>query len=596
MPVEDWVEDYYYSGVVSQMYPFWKEKLIEAVKKGANEVIVIGSLGSGKTTFANALLMRKIYELSCYEPIPALFNLLKGTMISFMYFSVSLQQALRTGYGMLLRMIDETPYFEKVFKRDRDVNSVIRFNGIEVYPGSIVEHQIGLGLLGAVLDEANFLRAKDPYERAKELYAAIINRRKSRFIVRGKDMGLSVLVSSAEEPSSFVEDRIARVGDRDDVLVVSAVTFELKRAQYGADRFVVFIGSEFLQPRIIDTIEDLVAVLKYFGARDEIIDEVEKYPVRYSIRNVIPPEMRVYFKEVPVEFRRSFEDDVVRAVRDVLGVSVGEGNKLFKSFVAYEDAVRDGLRNAFRSDVVVVGSKDAVLLQDWFDFSAIKNPELPRYIHIDLGVKECRTGIACASVVGVRETDFGRLPVVALDFLVGVERNVAYGDDEVPLWKIRDFLIWLKDKGLNIVKVSFDSFQSLDMIQLLQRRGFNVERLSVDKTDEQYLNLVALYLERRIKHPENVVYRRELFSLVWDEEKRKVEKGSGAGKDVADTVAGAVWWAVKEWREGVFDLVKRKEDVIEDVDEWALWELESRSRKISGWDDFFKVFGRKSKS
>lgn len=597
VPVEDWVEDYYYSGVVTRMYPFWKEKIVEVFRKGVDEVIVIGSLGGGKTTFANALLMRKIYELSCFEPIAGLFNLLRGTVISFMYFSVSLQQALRTGYGMLMRMIDEAPYFQKVFRRDTDINSVVRFNGIEVYPGSIVEHQIGLALLGAVLDEANFLQARDPYEKAKEVYTAIINRRKSRFIVKGKDVGLSVLVSSAEEPSSFVEDRIAKVGNSENVLVVSSVAFELKRKQYSGDMFVVFIGSEFIRPRVVDGVEDLVEVLRYFKVSEEVLNEVRKWPVRYSVRNLLPREVAVYFKEVPVEFRRAFEDDVVRAVRDVLGVSVGSENKLFRSFVAYEDALEG--RNAFRVDVVRLSSKDERRLQEWFDFGVIERPELPRYVHVDLGVKEDRTGIACVYVNGVKETDLGNLPIVRVDFMAGIEREVVYGDDEVPIWKIRDFLLWLREKGLNVVKVSFDSFQSLDMIQLLQKRGFKVEKLSVDRTDEQYLNLVTLYLERRIRHPENVVYRRELFGLEWDRVKRKVDHPTGGTKDVADAVAGAVWWAVNEWKEGVYDLAYGSSEVKMEfggvVDEWVVRALKDRNKGIESWEDFFKQFGKSSR-
>jgi hypothetical protein len=589
MPIEEWVESAYHSGPVSHMYDFWKEKIVEVFKKGVNEVIVIGSIGGGKTTFANALLMRKLYELSCYENPEALFKMLAGTRIAFMYFTVTLRQASWTGFAMLRDMLDATPYFRNEYPRDRDLNSEIRFQKVSVYTGSEFTHQLGLALLGAVLDEANFLKAKDPLEKARTLYTAIIERRKSRFVVDGKDRGLSVLVSSAEEPSSFVEERIRRIGNADDVLVVSVVGYELKRRHYSSGSFVVFVGTEFLRPRIIDNVDDLIEVLKGFRIHEQVLDEAKKYPVKFSVRNVIPIEYRGYFKEVPEDFRRAFEDDIYRALRDVIGVSVGGENKLFRSMLAYDEALVQKPK-LFKDDIVQLSSKDEVRLQDMFRLDLVVDKDIPRYIHVDLGIKGDRTGMACAKVVGIKKTDLGDLPVVEIEWMVGIEPNRRYVDDEVPLWKVREFLVWLKDNGVNVVKVTFDSFQSVDMIQLLQRRGFQVEKLSVDRTDEAYRNLVTLYLERRIKHVENVVYRKELFALEWDG--KKVDHPTGGSKDIADAVAGAVYMACKEWKQGQHELMFEPEMFEERIEEWW-YERKWDDYRVRGWEDFFKKWGKR---
>jgi len=589
VPIEEWVESGYYAGPVVRMYDFWKEKIVEVYRRGVNEVIVIGSIGGGKTTFANALLMRKLYELSCYRNPEALFRLLTGTRIAFMYFTVTLRQAAWTGFAMLRDMIDATPYFRSEYPRSKDINSEIRFVKMSVYTGSEFSHQLGLALLGAVLDEANFLRAKDPLEKARTLYTAIIERRKSRFVVDGKDRGLSVLVSSAEELSSFVEERIRKVGNEEDVLVVSVVGYELKRHHYSKDTFIVFIGMEFMRPKIVDTVEDLVEVLRWFRVGRDVIEEVRKYPVKYSVKYVVPSEYRAYFKEVPVDFRRAFEEDIYRALKDVLGVSVGSENKLFRSVLAYDDAIVNKPR-LFKDDVVQLSSKDDVRLQDMFRLDLVEDRDVPRYIHVDLGIRGSRTGMACAKVVGVKETELGDLPVVEVEWMVGIEPNRRYVDDEVPLWKIREFLVWLKESGVNVVKVSFDSFQSVDMMQLLQRRGFQVERLSVDKTDEAYRNLVTLYLERRIRHVENVVYRRELFGLEWDG--KKVDHSAGGSKDIADAVAGAVFLACREWKQGQYELMSKPEVFDEKVEEWW-YERRWEEYKVGGWEEFFKRWGKR---
>ena len=589
IPIEEWVESSYYSGPVCRMYDFWKEKIVEVFRKGINEVIVIGSIGGGKTTFANALLMRKLYELSCYKNPEALFKLLVGTRIAFMYFTVTLKQAVWTGFAMLRDMIDATPYFRNEYPRDREVNSEIRFPRMSVYTGSEFTHQLGLALLGAVLDEANFLRAKDPLEKARTLYTAIIERRKSRFVVDGKDRGLSVLVSSAEELSSFVEERIRKVSGASDVLVVSVVGYELKRHHYSSDSFVVFVGTEFTRPRIIDTVDDLVEVLGWFKVSKDVLEEVRKFPVKYSVKHVIPVEYRAYFKEVPIDFRRAFEEDIYRALRDVLGVSMGGENKLFRSMLAYDEALVQKPK-LFKDDVVQLSSKDEVRLQDMFRLDLVVDRDVPRYIHVDLGIKGDRTGMACAKVIGIKKTDLGDLPIVEVEWMVGIEPNRRYVDDEVPLWKIREFLVWLKDSGVNVVKVTFDSFQSVDMIQLLQRRGFQVERLSVDKTDEAYRNLVTLYLERRIKHVENVVYRKELFALEWDG--KKVDHPAGGSKDVADAVAGTVYMACKEWKQGQYELMSQPEVFEEKIEEWW-YDRKWDDYRVKGWEDFFKKWGKR---
>jgi hypothetical protein len=590
IPVEDWVESGYYSGPVSHMYDFWKEKIVEVFRRGVNEVVVIGSIGGGKTTFANALLMRKLYELSCYKNPEALFKMLVGTRIAFMYFTVTLRQAAWTGFAMLRDMLDATPYFREEYVREKEINSEIKFPKMSVYAGSEFSHQLGLALLGAVLDEANFLKAKDPLEKARTLYTAIIERRKSRFVLDGKDRGLSILVSSAEEPSSFVEERIKKVSNADDVLVVSVVGYELKRHHYSGDSFLVFVGTEFCKPKILDTVDDLVEVLGWFKVSDSVVEEVKKWPLKYSVRNVVPLEYRGYFKEVPVDFRGAFEEDIYRALKDVLGVSVGGENKLFRSMLAYDEALVQR-QKLFKDDVVQLSSKDEVRLQDMFRLDLVTGRDVPRYIHVDLGIKGDRTGMACAKVVDLKRTDLGDLPIVEVEWMVGIEPNRRYIDDEVPLWKIREFLIWLKDSGVNVVRVTFDSFQSVDMIQLLQRRGFRVEKLSVDSTDEAYRNLVTLYLERRIKHVENVVYRRELFALEWDG--KKVDHPPQLTKDIADGVAGAVFMACKEWKQGQYELMSRPDVFEEEIEDW-FYDRRRDSWKVKGWEDFFKKWGKKS--
>ena len=114
-PVEEWLESPFYCGIdgAKNIYDVWKGHIADIFKGQYSEVIFTGSLASGKTTCATYCLIRKIYELSCYEHIPRLFEMMDSTIILFLVFSVTLNQAEKTAFGKIRRIIDEIPYFQK---------------------------------------------------------------------------------------------------------------------------------------------------------------------------------------------------------------------------------------------------------------------------------------------------------------------------------------------------------------------------------------------------------------------------------------------------------------------------------------------------
>ena len=66
VPIEEWVNSpYYASPDVETLYPFWKRHMINIFnsKVPINEVILHGSLGGGKSTFACFLALR--YLIGC---------------------------------------------------------------------------------------------------------------------------------------------------------------------------------------------------------------------------------------------------------------------------------------------------------------------------------------------------------------------------------------------------------------------------------------------------------------------------------------------------------------------------------------------------
>lgn len=190
VPIEEWIDSPYYAGPdAASIYPYWKQHIINIFNSPVriNEVILTGGLGTGKTTIANVLLLRRIYELSCYTNIPALFNLMASSKLMFAYFNINMSQALLTGYGQLKEMIDNCPYFQEKFPRNIRKDSEINFPqaNMMVRFASGTQHTIGTNLVGSVLDEANFFSKTEKItesammvqDKAKEIYTAARNRR-----------------------------------------------------------------------------------------------------------------------------------------------------------------------------------------------------------------------------------------------------------------------------------------------------------------------------------------------------------------------------------------------------------------------------------
>lgn len=194
VPIEEWLDNEYYVGPDAlSIYPYWKKHIINIFNSPVriNEVILTGGLGTGKTTIANIILLRKIYELSCYSNIPALFNLMASSKIMLAYFNLNLGQALLTGYGQLKEMIDNCPYFQEHFSRNMKKDSEIVWpqTNMMVRFASGTQHTIGTNLIGSVLDEANFYSKTEKItesaiqvqDKAKKIYTETRNRRKITF-------------------------------------------------------------------------------------------------------------------------------------------------------------------------------------------------------------------------------------------------------------------------------------------------------------------------------------------------------------------------------------------------------------------------------
>jgi hypothetical protein len=99
--------------------------------------------------------------------------------------------------------------------------------------------------------------------------------------------------------------------------------------------------------------------------------------------------------------------------------------------------------------------------------------------------------------------------------------------------------------------ITYDSFGSLESIQILKRDGYNADNYSLDKDPEGY-NILrqAIYDECMLCY---MVPRlqQELLTIEFDEKKQKVDHPPHGSKDLADALAGAVAGATKWFYEQI---------------------------------------------
>ena len=531
-------------------------------------VFVHNSIGIGKSTVAELIMMRKMYELSCFRNINAMFNLMSKTNIMFLYFSVNQKQAERTGFGEYRALIDNSPYFNENFQRNPRLNSLLVFpEGISYAYGSSANDSIGMSVICSMLDEANFLGGGGPSkdsEKATDLYANIVNRSNSRFIIDGGvNHSLNILVSSATYENSATERQIRLSRNDPHTIVAAPAQWDVKPKNFSKKFFYVFKGSNYLEANIVNSTDDVNNYRVSEGmSKHKYIDGLEDYDSINKAIEELPPHMQTKFLKVPVDLRNGFEANLLRSLQDIGGVSTGSQGKLFSSPMVLQDCIDVNRHHPFVSKEIVISTGDDINVKDYLrDDFRLKYPERPRYLHIDQSFRTDSTGISCVYVDDIVEEDGVKKPVFGVDFMLRI--NPPKPPKKIAIYKIRNFVIYLVNViGMKIGKLTYDIFNSEESRQILEEMGFNVGYLSVDRTDKPYLDLVEIMYEKRIKLYDYPILRYELLNLLHDRIRRKVDhpkvvtddgfvdydgKGNDGvtgtrvgSKDVSDSLCGAI--------------------------------------------------------
>jgi hypothetical protein len=193
----------------------------------------------------------------------------------------------------------------------------------------------------------------------------------------------------------------------------------------------------------------------------------------------------------------------------------------------------DQVRKAFmyREDPI----KEDGTFKSWFNNSDGHT----RFVHVDLALKRDRAALCMAHCAGFKEikTSMGveQLPIINVDLVYSWEATVGA---EINFASIRQMIVDLHRK-FDVGLVTFDRWQSIEMIQSLRSMGINSDFHSVKKTD--YDTLMSCMYDTRLRGYWNELLVEEELLKLKLYGNNKIDHPSTGSKDLADALAGAVY-------------------------------------------------------
>lgn len=481
--------------------------------------------GGGKDHTCRVMSMRVAYLLLCLPSPQDYYGFAPQDEIHLLNVASSAPQANRAFFGPMRKAVTRKGCWLDAYA-DPLVGSVKYANGIEAISGhSDAETQEGLNLILAVADEV------DAFKREEELEAhrsnssrestksaeAILKMMRTSMMTRFPQVGKNVRISYPRYKGSMIQQLVAD-GRK-----------EQKRLSTGSRHYV----SGPLATWVVNPLR----TRKDFDAE---------------------------YEDDPVLARARYECDPAAAI-----------HPYFSNEVAIESCAAEVEQEPLlvkyepERHRIIHPDGDTSTVHSWttaYDFSARLQPKRGAIyaMHADLAVNKDRAGLTMAhvrqwdeqEVVG-KDAEGGdvlmheRRPFVVVDFMIRYEADLTSDPPrEIQIRWARELCLEMRRRGFNIRWFSFDQFQSVDSMQILENNGIEIKRVSTDLSIEPYRGLRDLFNEGRIEIPlkyeadREPLILRELYGL------NKLASGKldhpvGGSKDLADSLACAVQAAVQ---------------------------------------------------
>lgn len=456
-------------------------------KYTVNEVICQLGKGSGKDHVSRVSLAYISYLLHCLRDPLEYFGKAAGVYIDLVNLAVNAKQAQQVFFDPLKNLLLASPWANDVGFEPR-VQEIFWFDRpVRMFSGhSEAEGWEGYEVLTVVLDEISAFKTDVELKgqlRNKGSASEIYEMARASITSRFPSVGKVVLLSFPRFKGDFIQQRYKSV--LDDLAEQGGVLLDEKFGNRGGYR------------------------------------EAQSWALKAATWEVNPTRHKEEFEN---EFRR---DPIMARARFMC-----EPPEMVDAYFRDPESVRAAFR--FKQPPLDEEGR----FREWFTGS----DEHPRYIHVDLGLKRDRAAICMVHSPGFKQIKtlggIENLPVVEMDY---IQSWKAEDNSEIPFAAIRSTITELT-RRFTVVSVTFDQWNSADMIQSLRALNINADLHTVAKKDYDTLS-TAIYDGRLRGYWNEILVEDELLKLKLINN-TKVDHPTTGSKDLADSVAGATFMCV----------------------------------------------------
>lgn len=467
-------------------------------KQTCNEVIFQLGKGSGKDYISTIACAYIVYLLLCLQDPAKYYGKPPGDSIDIINIAINAVQANRVFFKGFVTRIERSPWFQGRY--NAKANNVEFDKGVTVHSGhSQRESWEGYNVLVVILDEISGFELEstsgsDQAKTAQAIYKMYKGSVSSRF----PDFGKLILLSFPRFKNDYIQQRYNEVVAEKEIIIR---THEFK-----------------IDPELPDEIQENKFTIEW----------EEEHILSYTVPRVFAlkrPTWDVNPTRHIEDFTIDFYSDPVDALGRFACMPPDAVDAFFKS--------REKIELAFNNPVWAIDQSGR--FADWFK----PEEEKMYFVHVDLAQKHDHCAVALGHVeswvqMKIADKMTQAAPKVIVD---AIRWWTPTSTQSVDLSEVKDYILYLKSMGFNLKLVTFDRWNSHDIMQELKIYGVNTEILSVAK--KHYEDFAMLVTEERVHGPNNPILTEELLQLRIL--KGKVDHPRKGSKDLADAVCGAIY-------------------------------------------------------
>lgn len=478
-----------------------------------NEIIFQLGKGSGKDFTSTIACAYICYLLLCLKDPAKYYNKPPGDTIDILNIAINATQANNVFFAGFKNRITRSPWFSGKYEQkqghfafDKNVNVYSGHSEREAWEGYNVIYVVLDEISGFALESTS---GNDQAKTAEAVYKMYRGSVTSRF----PDFGKLVLLSFPRFKNDFIQQRYnAVVAEKETVTRQHIFKLDADMEDGNED-------NEF-------TVE---------WEEDHIVSY--KTPRVYALKR---PSWEVNPTRSIDDYVRDFFDDPVDALSRFACMPPDAIDAFFKS--------REKIEAAFSS---TNGVEESGSFTGNFQPDASKS----YYVHVDLARKHDHCAVALSHVEswGVRKIAdkiTEAAPTVKVD---AVRWWTPTKTQNVDFIAVREYILSLRERGFNIKLVTFDRWESYDMMEYLNENGMPAERLSVAK--KHYEDMAMVVSEGRVVGPKIQLLVDELLQLrIMPND--KVDHPRKGSKDLADAVCGSIYNSIAHTPRNENDLIE----------------------------------------